>query len=158
MRENHFQAEKVKGESFLGTAQIIFTYLLNDIEKKPRSFKIGIFTIFLVIGFLAAIQSAFQLSPVIFLAIAEDQIGDADIIMTPMTIDNSTSITKHKRTEATTTSGELNSIDSRRRGALSQARLLNFTTMEHTCESTPGIQGCSPRWMLLGYLYNKLHA
>jgi len=158
MRERHYQAEKVKGESVLGTAQIIFTYLLNDIEKKPRSFKIGIFTIFLVIGFLAAIQSAFQLSPVIFLAIAEDQIGDADIIMTPMSIDNSTSIVRPRLTEVATTSDELNSTDSRRRGGLSQARLLNFTTMAHTCEATPGIQGCTPRWMLLGNLYNKLHA
>lgn len=42
-------------ESREGTLKIILMYLLNDIKKKPGSFKIGIFSIFLVIGFLAAI-------------------------------------------------------------------------------------------------------
>lgn len=64
---------------------------------------------------------------------------------------------KTKHMEMVEASQESNSTNLPRRGALSQARLLNFTALEPTCESTPGIQGCSPRWMLLGYLYNKLH-
>ena len=66
-----------------GTMKTMFNYLVNDIKKKPRSFKIGIFSIFLVIGFLASLQSIFQLSPVIFLTITEDTTGDADIIIYP---------------------------------------------------------------------------
>jgi len=45
--------------SFLGHFKAIIIYIIEDIKKKPRSFKIGIFTIFLVIGFLSAIQSCF---------------------------------------------------------------------------------------------------
>lgn len=53
--KDEYDMNLAKGQSWKGTAKIILQYLLNDIRKKPRSFKIGIFSIFLVIGFLAAI-------------------------------------------------------------------------------------------------------
>ena len=59
-------------------------YIKEDIKKKPRSFKIGFFTIFLVVSFLTLLTNIVSLSPVIFLRIAEDSMGDADILMTPI--------------------------------------------------------------------------
>lgn len=46
---------------------------------------------------------------------------------------------KTKHMEMAEASQESNSTNLPRRGALSQARLLNFTALEPTCESTPGI-------------------
>lgn len=46
---------------------IIIHYTEKDIKKRPRSFKIGIFTIFLVVGFLTLLKATLILSPYIFL-------------------------------------------------------------------------------------------
>ena len=91
--------------SFLGTLNIIFRYLLTDIKKKPRSFKIGVFSIFLVVGFVALMQSVIQLSSVVFLKIAEGQTGDADLILTPTSAENDTRLA-----DDSFTSNPLNSI------------------------------------------------
>ena len=115
-------------ESIKGTFKIIITYLFQDIKKKPRSFKIGILTIFIVVGFLTLLQSALQLTPLIFLKISEDQVGDADIIFSPISAANSTS-------------GSSSTIP---------IRLLNGTKMENYCEKVEGISGCSPRWIFFG--------
>lgn len=37
------------------TIRIVVEYIYSDIKKKPRSFKIGLFTIYLVVMFLALI-------------------------------------------------------------------------------------------------------
>ncbi|KAL4502254.1 hypothetical protein ABPG72_000489 [Tetrahymena utriculariae] len=140
-----YEKQKVKGQSFTGTAKIIIQYLINDIKKKPRSFKIGIFSIFLVIGFISAIESAFQLSPVIFLTIGEDQAGDADIVLTPVTFQNRTFFEKNKLIEH----------NQNNQSAFSSMRLINSSLINDICENIEGIQGCSPRWLLLADLYNS---
>lgn len=40
------------------TIWIILRYIVSDITKRPRSFKIGLFTIYLVVTFLALLESA----------------------------------------------------------------------------------------------------
>lgn len=40
------------------TIWIILQYIISDITKRPRSFKIGLFTIYLVVTFLALLESA----------------------------------------------------------------------------------------------------
>jgi hypothetical protein len=48
----------------------IFTYMLSELKKKPRSFNIGVFTVFLVVAFLSLLQSAVDIAPVAFLKLA----------------------------------------------------------------------------------------
>lgn len=62
--------------------EIIYEFLIQDIKKRPRAFKIGLFTVFLVITFIALLISCLSISPVIFVKLSEDSVGDADIILT----------------------------------------------------------------------------
>lgn len=54
----------------------------NDLRNVPKSFKIGILTIFMVVGFLTVLAAGDELTPIIFIKLAENQIGDADFIIT----------------------------------------------------------------------------
>ena len=63
--------------------KVIFNYLISDLKKKQRSFKIGLFTIFLVVFFISLLMNTIGISPVIFLRLCEDQAGETDIIMIP---------------------------------------------------------------------------
>jgi hypothetical protein len=61
MNRINYLKKKIRAEeafddiSESGNIKTMLNYLKNDISKKPRSFKIGIFSIFLVIGFLASV-------------------------------------------------------------------------------------------------------
>ena len=128
-----------RGSSFVGVFSIILAYIINDIQKKPRSFKIGLFSIFIVVGFLVLMQSALQLSPLVFLKISESQIGDADFILTPIASANDSRLQ-----DSTFNSNPLNSI-----------RLLDGPFLEDLCDRMPQLMGCSPRWVLFGDVYNE---
>lgn len=69
--------------SYFSNLQVILSYLKSDLIKKQKSFKIGLFTIFLVVFFVSLLLNAIGMSPLVFLRLSEDQAGEADIIMTP---------------------------------------------------------------------------
>ena len=56
---------------------------MSEMKKKQRAFKIGFGTVMIVVIFVTALESVLQSVPLVFLKIAEDQVGEADIIMMP---------------------------------------------------------------------------
>jgi len=49
--------------------QTVFYYIRSDIEKKARSFRIGVFTVFLVVSFITLLKSIVDVAPVAFLKV-----------------------------------------------------------------------------------------
>ncbi|CAD8092165.1 unnamed protein product [Paramecium primaurelia] len=68
--------------------QLFFKYILSDIAKRPRSFKIGLFSTYIVIAFLGLLQCLKSLSPFVFLQLAETSVGDTDLQFLPKNIAN----------------------------------------------------------------------
>lgn len=120
---------------------IVIAYILTDIKKKPRSFKIGLLSIFLVVGFLVLMQSALQVSGLVFLKISENQIGDADLVLTPLSASNDSRLQ-----EGAFTSNPLNSL-----------RLLDGEFLERACEEVEELVGCAPRWVFFGDAMSKMN-
>jgi hypothetical protein len=50
----------------------ILAYIRNDIRKNARSFRIGVFTVFLVVSFITALKSLIDVAPIAFLKVAQD--------------------------------------------------------------------------------------
>ena len=65
------------------TFMTIVSYLVSEQSKKARSFQIGIFTVFLVVSFLALLKSAVDVAPVTFVKLASDSVGLTDFRLTP---------------------------------------------------------------------------
>ena len=128
-----------KDSTWLGILSIVIAYILTDMQKKPRAFKIGLFSIFIVVGFLVLMQSAIQISPLVFLKISENQIGDTDVILTPIPASNDSRLQ-----DSSFNSNPLNSL-----------RLLNGPFMEGLCDKVSEMMGCSPRWVLFGDAINE---
>jgi hypothetical protein len=70
--------------SYLSTLSMLVEYLTADLQKRQRSFRIGVFSIFIVVAFLSTLLSAVMLSSVIYLKVAENTTGEADIILSPI--------------------------------------------------------------------------
>ncbi len=60
----------LKKQKCCRTCCILVNYIYADTQKKQSSFKIGMFTVFIVVMFLSFLQSAIQLSPVVFVTLA----------------------------------------------------------------------------------------
>ena len=60
--------------------QVLFNYIFSDMFKKPKSYIIGIFTVSITVAFFAIIYNILDVSPVIFLKLAQDQVGESDFI------------------------------------------------------------------------------
>ena len=56
-------------QSKLSMLRTILDYIKSDITKKKRSFKIGVFTIFLVVTFIMLLKSIVDVAPVAFLKV-----------------------------------------------------------------------------------------
>jgi hypothetical protein len=74
----------IKSHGFFSSLKIVIFYLISDLKKRQRSFKIGFMTILIVVGFLTFLQSAIQLAPLMFLKMAENTMGAVDILLTPL--------------------------------------------------------------------------
>jgi hypothetical protein len=72
----------------ISNMRVVINYLKSDLIKKQRSFKIGLFSIFLVILFVSLLLNFIGISPVIFLKLAEEQAGETDIIIYPSLINS----------------------------------------------------------------------
>ena len=69
-------------QTFFSSFLTILDYVTSDIGKKQRSFKIGVFTIFLVVGFISMLKSVVDVAPIAMLKVAQDQAGSFDFLMT----------------------------------------------------------------------------
>jgi len=120
---------KIKIKEFLGSLNIVINYIITDILKRPRSFKIGVFSIFLVVSFLAVIQAGLSLTPIIFIKLAENQASDIDLMMTPIPVESDPS--------ASNTSEDTVMI-----------RALNTSQVQQSLEGIYELKGIVPRWIL----------
>lgn len=125
---------------FLSTLQIITHYIYTDIRKKPRAFKIGVFSIFIVVSFLIVLQTAKTLTPALFIRLSEAQAGDADLVLSSVALENDTRLTNQSFIA----------------NPLHGFRMLDGTNIEKLCEKLQeDVEGCSARWMLLGKTKNQ---
>lgn len=56
----------------------VVQYLRSDILRKARSFRIGVFTIFLIVSFVTVLKGVVDAAPVVFLKLAQDGSGNFD--------------------------------------------------------------------------------
>lgn len=120
--------------SIQGSLLIIFTYILTDIRKKPHSFKIGVFSIFIVVAFLIVLETAKLLTPALFIRLSEGEIGDGDLTIRSVALENDTRLTN----------------ESYFSNPFHEFRMLNGLNIEKICDLLEEVEGCSARWMLIG--------
>ena len=55
--------------------------MLSETSKKPNAFKIGVFTVFLVVMFITMLKSVVDSSPILFVKIGQNTVGAFDITL-----------------------------------------------------------------------------
>jgi hypothetical protein len=53
--------------------------VLSDMRKKQKQFKIGVMTVFLVVGFVTFLDSLVQLAPTVVFMTSQSSAGDTDL-------------------------------------------------------------------------------
>lgn len=60
----------------------IFNYIISNLLKNQRSFNIGVFTVFLTVSFLCATKSIFDVVPITFIHVSQENLGVFDFVLT----------------------------------------------------------------------------
>ncbi len=63
------------------------SFIINDIRKRDREFKIGLISVFLVVSFVSLLSAFLNSTPSLFFMVAQANSGDFDIIMTALSDD-----------------------------------------------------------------------
>ena len=64
--------------NLFATLKVITQYLIQEQTKKARAFKIGIFTVFIVVMVITMLKSVVASSPLLFVKIGQDAVGAID--------------------------------------------------------------------------------
>lgn len=121
--ERKMNTFKEKLKEFIINLQTVCGFILVEIKRKPRTFKIGLFSIYIVIAFLVLLQSILLLTPTLFVNVAEKQNGIADLTLSPVSYQNDTSDTN-----------------------TTVIRTLNLTDIQQQLAGLDSIANFYPRW------------
>ena len=58
-------------------------YVWSDARRSRKNVAIGVFTVVLVLSCVCLLQSAIARSPIIFIKVAENEVGEFDLLLTP---------------------------------------------------------------------------
>ncbi len=129
--ENIKSELQFKFKEIVGALSILLNYIITDIDKRPRTFKIGVFSVFLVVTFLVVLQSALHMTPIVFLRLAENQSGQYDFTLQPVAAVNDTRLDSSNADAGETF-----------------FRGLNFTQLQYQLADVSEISALAPRWIL----------
>lgn len=64
----------------ISNLSVALKYVVTDTKRHKRDWVIGLTTVFLVVLFTSMLQNAISKSPIVFLKLAEDQVGEYDLV------------------------------------------------------------------------------
>ena len=74
-------ADQIREQDAAGTFYTILQYIWNDMQKKQRSFRIGMSTIFLVVAFASMFKGIINVAPIAFLRASQNGAGAFDFTL-----------------------------------------------------------------------------
>jgi len=86
-KEPAYQTLEVPKTSLIGNLLVAINYVWTDTKKNKKSFLIGCFAVTLVVFATTLLQNTVQNSPMIFLKVAENTLGEYDMTLWPSVID-----------------------------------------------------------------------
>jgi hypothetical protein len=67
---------------------VLTSYIIADLKKKPKSYKIGVFTVTLTVSFIILLYSILDVLPLVFLKQAQNTVGEADFVFNSVSPQN----------------------------------------------------------------------
>lgn len=80
---------------FMGNMLVALRYVWSDTLKNKKSFFIGFTTVLIVVFAVALFQNTVEHSPILFLKLSEDSVGEYDIVVTPKGATQSSFLLNH---------------------------------------------------------------
>ena len=118
---------------FLPSLALAVQYVHVNALRDTRRSAIGVTTVFIVVTFVAVLYNAVLSSPLIFLRLAESQVGEIDMLITPYVPHNDPLLDLNQQTEV-----------------LSKFDFFNATKLDLELSEMPTVSGTAPRWLLRG--------
>ena len=131
-------------------------YVIAEAKRTPRSFFIGLFTVFLVVFFCTFLANVVGQSPIIFFKVAENTVGENDLVTKQ---NNKNTPNYHQPCIPCFALSSVSFVQVLTPGFgigddlvlfPEPLPLLNQSLIDELLEHTPEVLGSAPRWLLLG--------
>jgi ABC-type antimicrobial peptide transport system permease subunit len=127
-------------------------YVVSEASRNRAAFCIGSFTVFLVVMFITLLQAAIARSPIVFMKLAETEVGEYDVQITPSGGAAPSFVPTNRAADISawlngTDAGNASSSSSSLAASVSSGFLLNFTEVERRTRTVATLVGTSPRWL-----------
>lgn len=148
-----------RGASCAAGQALATAYVVADVRRHKSSFLVGVFVVFLVVFFCALLLNSTSKSPVIFFKLAENSVGELDVVYSPgVQIEGRTVpaedgvLAAEVRAGSGSGSGGGDDADNGGVGsaddALSGIQLVNHTLFSESTAGLRSVTGIAPRWAL----------
>lgn len=117
-------------------------------KRKPFSYRIGIFTVVMVLVFVVVIWSAVTYSNLVFMKLSQNTVGEADLTMVPKSASDVYFTGDHYAYP--TGKG----LPERTKPEPASLPLINYTHVNELMANESDYAGFAPRWILLTELHN----
>jgi len=134
-----FEEEKVHEAKFFNIL-VLISFILADLEKKPRSYKIGVFTVTLTISFVVLLYSMLDILPLVLIKQVQDIVGEADFVYSAPSADQ-----RSQSADENIYSGRYGA--NRVVPGETSLPFINYTQLVLNSESSEDFEGFSPRWI-----------
>ena len=143
---------------FMASLVASVKYVWADLRRNKRTMLVAVITVALVVGFVLLLQNSISRAPIIFLKLAENQVGESDLVLQPLSAEavqnlaRSTSGTSTlKRDDSSSGKRDNSSTTAPSPSYSSNGFGLNYTFVNEQLRPVEGtvVAGAAPRWTML---------
>ena len=150
----------VQPTSVAADLNVAARYVAKNTVRDRRGFAIGLATVLVLVTFVCLLENSIKKSPVIFMRLSENSVGEYDLVLSPLAYNTSVPSSAYTATPTAAWPSDSNSnsnnssgedlLQAAGLGSLLGSMFLNWSKYDALLGSCAAVNSSVPRWMLLG--------
>lgn len=165
--DNGGDGTPVQPTSVAADLNVAARYVAKNTVRDKRGFAIGLATVLVLVTFVCLLENSIKKSPVIFMRLSENSVGEYDLVLSPLAYNTSVSSSAYTAVPTFSWLSESNSkndsnstsinrsgteelLEAAGLGTLLSSMFLNWSKYDALLGSCAAVNSSVPRWMVVG--------
>ena len=153
----------VQPTSVAADLNVAARYVAKNTARDRRGFAIGLATVLVLVTFVCLLENSIKKSPVIFMRLSENSVGEYDLVLSPLAYNTSVSSSAYtaaptadwlsgsaSNSSSNSSSDGQDLLEAAGLGSLLGSMFLNWSKYDALLGSCAAVNSSVPRWMMLG--------
>ena len=153
----------VQPTSVAADLNVAARYVAKNTVRDRRGFAIGLATVLVLVTFVCLLENSIKKSPVIFMRLSENSVGEYDLVLSPLAYNTSVSSSAFTASpsaawisdnassgNSSDSSGDIDLLEATGLRTLLNSMFLNWSKYDALLGSCAAVNSSVPRWMMIG--------